>query len=282
MSQTLPSASARSRRSSSSSTSSSSSAFTQVTTLLTHDPTWTGLGHALLILTALWWAWASFAWLTSTFDAEEGIVLAALLAALAAMFVAALAVPEAFGDDGVVFGVAFLFVAPCSRRCTRSARAATGSFLRRSCGSLPGCSGARAHPRRGIRRRHAADAALDRRARRRLRRRLLRRPARLEGAAGALRRAPRPDRDHRDRRVADRDRARRARAPRSDGGVIVAALLGLRRRDVVLARVLRLLPDPRGRLLDRAQGEQRSRSPATSTPTSTCRWSPASSSSRSR
>ena len=47
--------------------------FTQVTTLLTHDPTWTGLGHALLILTALWWAWASFAWLTSTFDAEESV-----------------------------------------------------------------------------------------------------------------------------------------------------------------------------------------------------------------
>jgi low temperature requirement protein LtrA len=30
--------------------------FTQVTLVLWDDPTWTGLGHALLILVALWWA----------------------------------------------------------------------------------------------------------------------------------------------------------------------------------------------------------------------------------
>ena len=84
--------------------------FTQVTTVLSNDPTWTGLGHALLILTALWWAWASYAWLTNTIDAEVGIVLAAVLVATGAMFVAALAVPEAFGSEGVVFGVAFLIV----------------------------------------------------------------------------------------------------------------------------------------------------------------------------
>ena len=34
----------------------------------------------------------------------------AMLVAMAAMFVAALAVPEAFGRHGVVFGVAFLIV----------------------------------------------------------------------------------------------------------------------------------------------------------------------------
>jgi low temperature requirement protein LtrA len=33
-------------------------AFTQVTTLLSDDPTWGGLGRGLLILAALWWAWA--------------------------------------------------------------------------------------------------------------------------------------------------------------------------------------------------------------------------------
>jgi low temperature requirement protein LtrA len=85
-------------------------AFTQVTTLLSEHPTWSGLGHALLIMTALWWAWASYAWLTNTIDAEQGFVLAVVLAAVAAMFIAALAVPEAFGDEGVVFGVAFLIV----------------------------------------------------------------------------------------------------------------------------------------------------------------------------
>jgi low temperature requirement protein LtrA len=40
--------------------------FTQVTTVLSDDPTWGGLGHGLLILAALWWAWAAYAWLTNT------------------------------------------------------------------------------------------------------------------------------------------------------------------------------------------------------------------------
>jgi low temperature requirement protein LtrA len=83
---------------------------TQVTTLLSGNETWSGLGHALLVLTALWWAWASYAWLTNTIETEIGVVLAAVLVASGAMFVAALAVPEAFGSHGVVFGVAFLIV----------------------------------------------------------------------------------------------------------------------------------------------------------------------------
>jgi low temperature requirement protein LtrA len=85
-------------------------AFTEVTTLLTHDPTWTGLGHGVLVLAALWWAWASYAWLTNTVDPEEGRVMGAMLVATASMFVAALAVPSAFGEHGVLFGVAFLIV----------------------------------------------------------------------------------------------------------------------------------------------------------------------------
>jgi low temperature requirement protein LtrA len=85
-------------------------AFTQVTTVLSDEPTWSGLEHGLLILTALWWAWAAYAWLTNTLDADVGAVWGAILAAMAAMFIAALAVPEAFGRHGVVFGVAFLIV----------------------------------------------------------------------------------------------------------------------------------------------------------------------------
>jgi low temperature requirement protein LtrA len=85
-------------------------AFTQVTTLLSAHPTWTGVGHALLILSVLWWAWAAYTWLTNVIDPEAGLVTGAILTAMGAMFVAALAVPEAFGDEGVVFGVAFLIV----------------------------------------------------------------------------------------------------------------------------------------------------------------------------
>jgi low temperature requirement protein LtrA len=85
-------------------------AFTQVTTLLAHDPTFAGIGRGVLVLGALWWPWTAYAWLTNTVDPEEGVVGAALLVALIAMFLAALAVPGVFGDDGVLFGVAFLVV----------------------------------------------------------------------------------------------------------------------------------------------------------------------------
>jgi low temperature requirement protein LtrA len=85
--------------------------FTQVTTVLSNNPTWSGLGHGLLILVALWWAWAAYAWLTNTVDPDQELVWGTMLVAMAAMFVAALAVPEAFGRHGVVFGVAFLIVA---------------------------------------------------------------------------------------------------------------------------------------------------------------------------
>jgi low temperature requirement protein LtrA len=84
--------------------------FTQVTTVLSDDPTWAGLGHGLLILASLWWVWAAYAWLTNTVDPDVGAVWGAILVAMAAMFVAALAVPDAFGRHGVVFGVAFLIV----------------------------------------------------------------------------------------------------------------------------------------------------------------------------
>ena len=85
-------------------------AFTQVTTLLTDDPTFAGIGRGVLVLGALWWPWTAYAWLTNTVDPEEGFVGAALLVALIAMFVAALVVPSVFDDDGVLFGAAFLVV----------------------------------------------------------------------------------------------------------------------------------------------------------------------------
>jgi low temperature requirement protein LtrA len=85
-------------------------ALTQVTTVLSDNPTLSGLGHGLLILGVLWWAWVAYAWLTNTVDPGVGAVWGAMLVAMAAMFVAALAVPDAFGSHGVFFGVAFLIV----------------------------------------------------------------------------------------------------------------------------------------------------------------------------
>jgi low temperature requirement protein LtrA len=85
-------------------------AMTQVTILLADDPTWGGVFRGMLVLAALWWAWTVYAWLTSTMDVDEGGVRLAMLASMGAMFGVALAVPGAFGDDAVLFGVAYLFV----------------------------------------------------------------------------------------------------------------------------------------------------------------------------
>jgi low temperature requirement protein LtrA len=85
-------------------------AITQVTAFVSADPTWTRLVEGLAILTALWWAWESYAWLGNTAGSDEGTVRVVLLAAMGAMLIASLAVPRAFGDDGVIFGVAYLTV----------------------------------------------------------------------------------------------------------------------------------------------------------------------------
>jgi low temperature requirement protein LtrA len=83
---------------------------TQVTTMLSADPTWGGLVRGLAVLAAIWWAWAAYAWLTNTLNPEEGIVRIAMFVVMAAMLVVALAVPEAFDEHGVIFGVAYLIV----------------------------------------------------------------------------------------------------------------------------------------------------------------------------
>jgi low temperature requirement protein LtrA len=85
-------------------------AITQVTSLLAEDPTWGGVLRGMLVLAALWWAWVGYTWLTSTMDVDEGGVRVAVLAAMGAMLIVALTVPGAFGDDAVLFGVAFLLV----------------------------------------------------------------------------------------------------------------------------------------------------------------------------
>ncbi len=85
-------------------------AFTQVTTLWLEHDTWGGLVRGLLVLAVLWWVWASYSWLTNIADADAGLIWSVMVFATAALFVAALAVPGAFGAERVVFGVAFFAV----------------------------------------------------------------------------------------------------------------------------------------------------------------------------
>ena len=129
-------------------------AITQVTSLLADDPTWGGVLRGMLVLAALWWAWSVYAWLTSALDVDEGGVRLAMLASMGAMLVVALAVPGAFGDDAVLFGVAYFLVrllhlvlsAIVSSRRSRTAASAllrfapTGARSARPCSWSPASS----------------------------------------------------------------------------------------------------------------------------------------------
>ena len=85
-------------------------ALTQCTALMVGNPDWNGLGQSVVVLLLLWWAWTGYAWLTSVIDPEDGPVRLVLVAAMAGLLVAALAVPEAFGDRAVEFVLAYAAV----------------------------------------------------------------------------------------------------------------------------------------------------------------------------
>jgi low temperature requirement protein LtrA len=74
-------------------------ALTQVTGLLAADPTVGGLIRGLLVLAIMWWAWVGYSWLGNVVRADEGLSRVVMFAAMAALFVAALTIPEAFTDE---------------------------------------------------------------------------------------------------------------------------------------------------------------------------------------
>src|SRR5918999_4921866 len=68
---------------------------TQVTALMADDLTARGLVRGLLLLGVLWWSWVAYAWLGSVVRSDEGAVRMVMLAAMAAMLIFALSIPEA-------------------------------------------------------------------------------------------------------------------------------------------------------------------------------------------
>src|SRR5919112_4474098 len=82
-------------------------AVTQVTVLMSHHPTWEGLGQGLLVLAAVWWCWGAYAWLTNYIAADEGLERLLMFVVMGAMLIAALAVPHAFDEDALLFGLAY-------------------------------------------------------------------------------------------------------------------------------------------------------------------------------
>ena len=85
-------------------------ALTQVTASMAYDPTGEGILKGLLVLTAIWWAWGAYSWLTNEIDTSRWAVRLPMFGAMAAMLVVSLATPGAFGDDAVLFAVAYFMV----------------------------------------------------------------------------------------------------------------------------------------------------------------------------
>jgi low temperature requirement protein LtrA len=75
-------------------------AITQVTAFMADDLGVRGALRGLVLLALLWFVWCSYAWLGNQAHADEGVVRAAMIAAMAAMFLVALAIPEAWEDEG--------------------------------------------------------------------------------------------------------------------------------------------------------------------------------------
>jgi low temperature requirement protein LtrA len=73
-------------------------ALTQVTAFMADELSWQGTLRGVLVLMLLWWAWTGYAWLANVASAEERPIKLAILAGMAAMFVLALCIPEAFDD----------------------------------------------------------------------------------------------------------------------------------------------------------------------------------------
>jgi low temperature requirement protein LtrA len=75
-------------------------AFTQVTAFMADDLGWRGVLRGLVLFALLWFVWCSYTWLGNQARADEGVVRAAMIVAMGAMFLVALAIPEAWGDEG--------------------------------------------------------------------------------------------------------------------------------------------------------------------------------------
>ena len=93
-------------------------ALTQVTGYVAHEHSAEGAVQGLLMLALLWWTWCAYTWLGNQARADEGLLRAGMAFAMAAMFVVALTIPEAWRDapgglDGPVVLVCGYLVVRC-------------------------------------------------------------------------------------------------------------------------------------------------------------------------
>jgi len=74
-------------------------AFTTIISFMIHHLTVLGLLQGLLLLVLVWWAWSAYCWLGNQIRADTGWALVGGIAAMAAIFIVGVLMPEAFHDE---------------------------------------------------------------------------------------------------------------------------------------------------------------------------------------
>ena len=101
-------------------------AITQLTAVLSNDPSVLSVLQVLLLFGVLWWMFGGYVWLTNAVPPDRPIRKLLLLAAMVGFLVMALAIPTAFSGGGIVFGVGYLAVVLIHGRLFASAQAGSG------------------------------------------------------------------------------------------------------------------------------------------------------------
>jgi low temperature requirement protein LtrA len=85
-------------------------AVTQVSHYLLDHLTWSGAGEATLILLVVWWSWQFTTWATNELDPDVLAVRLLMMALMLGSLLMAIAIPEAFGDKGLLFAAAYVAI----------------------------------------------------------------------------------------------------------------------------------------------------------------------------
>jgi low temperature requirement protein LtrA len=83
---------------------------TQLTALLSTSLSWESLLQSFLIFIVLFWMYGGYVWLTNSVPPVTPGRQLSLIAGMAAFLICALAIPNAFGNTGVAFGIGYLIV----------------------------------------------------------------------------------------------------------------------------------------------------------------------------
>lgn len=83
---------------------------TQVSKVIVDAPNAEGVARAAIQLGVIYWMYDGYAWMTNAAGPDSWRRTTLLLVGMAGFFVCALAVPGAFGKDGIVFAIGYLVV----------------------------------------------------------------------------------------------------------------------------------------------------------------------------